>query len=118
MIGAIGMGAWQAVRCAARAIRVAHNEQVYMWECMWRSSTVAPPTATGPLCWVPSLDGYRLDGSHLAGPDRGRNGAVKPGPADPRWSIGGSTGHRHWEKTFRTPRLAARRSGRVRCGIG
>lgn len=33
MTAAIGRRAWRAVRRTASAIRRAHDEQVYMWEC-------------------------------------------------------------------------------------
>jgi hypothetical protein len=69
MMVKIGTHAWRAMRHAARAIRIAHDEQMYMWECLWRSSRAAPPTTTGPLSWVPSLDGHRLAGSYLPGQD-------------------------------------------------
>jgi len=46
------------------AVRMAHHEQVRMWECILLTSGAAPLTAAGPLRWVPSLDGYRLIGSH------------------------------------------------------
>ena len=44
---------------------MANDEQTYMWECLLLTSRAIPLTATGPLRWVPSLDGYRLLGSHL-----------------------------------------------------
>jgi hypothetical protein len=44
---------------------MANNEQVHMWECVLLTSGAVPPTATGPLRWIPSLDGYRLVGSYL-----------------------------------------------------
>ena len=56
---------WLAVRTVIRAVRLAHHEQVYMWECIMLTSGTAPLSAAGPLRWVPSLDGYRLIGSHL-----------------------------------------------------
>jgi hypothetical protein len=54
-----------AARTVIRAVRVAHDEQVRMWECILLTSGAAPLTAAGPLRWVPSLDGYRITGSHL-----------------------------------------------------
>jgi hypothetical protein len=36
-----------------------------MWECLLLSSTAAPPAETGPLRWVPSLEGHQLAGSYL-----------------------------------------------------
>ncbi len=65
--GARGPAFWRAVRAAARALRHIHNEQVFMWECMWRASRV-PVDRAGPLAWEPSLDGPRLTGSHLPVP--------------------------------------------------
>ena len=70
MIAIISRRAWRAIRHAASAIRKAHDEQVYTWECFWRSGRAVPPTTTGPLSWVPSLDGYRLTGSYLPGQDQ------------------------------------------------
>ena len=60
---------WLAVRTVIRAVRMAHHEQVSMWECILLTSGAAPLTAAGPLRWVPSLDGHRLIGSHLPAPD-------------------------------------------------
>jgi hypothetical protein len=54
-----------AVRTVIRPVRLAHDEQVRMWECVLLTSGAAPLTAAGPLRWVRSLDGYRLAGSHL-----------------------------------------------------
>jgi hypothetical protein len=54
-----------AVRTVIRMVKVASDEQVGMWECVLVISGAAPLTAAGPLRWVPSLDGYRLVGSHL-----------------------------------------------------
>ena len=73
--GARDMMAWAgrrlrlAVRTAIRAVRMAHDEQVRMWECVLLTSGAAPLTAAGPLRWVRSLDGYRLAGSHLPAQD-------------------------------------------------
>jgi len=60
---------WLAVRTVIRAVRMAHHEQVNMWECILLTSGAAPLTAAGPLRWVPSLDGHRLAGSHLPAQD-------------------------------------------------
>ena len=60
---------WLAVRTVIRAVRMAHHEQVSMWECIVLTSGAAPLTAAGPLRWVPSLDGDRLAGSHLPAQD-------------------------------------------------
>ena len=79
MIATIGGRAWRAVRLAASVIREAHDEQVYMWECFWRSGRAVPPATTGPLSWVSSLDGYRLAGSYLPGRDqRADGGETRP----------------------------------------
>jgi len=60
---------WLAGRTVIRAVRMAHHEQVSMWECVLLTSGVAPLTAAGPLRWVPSLGSYRLVGSHLPAQD-------------------------------------------------
>lgn len=69
MIAWVGRRLWLAarmvIRTVIRAVRMAHHEQVSMWECVLLTSGAAPPTAVGPLRWVPSLGGYRLAGSHL-----------------------------------------------------
>jgi len=75
---------WLAVRPVISAVRMAHHEQVRMWECVLVTSGVAPLTAAGPLRWVRSLDGYRLEGSHLAaqdpaGAERSGNGLAADG---------------------------------------
>ena len=54
-----------AVRTVIRAVRLAHNEQVRMWECVLETSGAAPLSAAGPLRWVRSVEGYRLVGSHV-----------------------------------------------------
>ena len=53
-----------------RMIRKAHDEQVFMSECFWRSGRAVRRPTTGPLSRVPSLDGCRLAGSYLPGPDQ------------------------------------------------
>ena len=45
-----------------------------MWECVLLTSGAAPLTAAGPLRWVRSLDGYRLDGSHVPAQDPAETG--------------------------------------------
>ena len=65
----VGRCLWLAVRTVVRAARMAHDEQVRMWECVLLTSGAAPLTAAGPLRWVPSLGGYRLVGSHLPAQD-------------------------------------------------
>jgi len=67
---------WLAARWAIRAARKANDEQVYMWERLLLTSRAAPVTATGPLRWVPSLDGYRLVGSHVPAQYPSGNGTV------------------------------------------
>ena len=63
-----GRRLWPAARTVIRAIRMAHDEQVRMWECVLLTSGAAPLSAAGPLRWVPSLGGNRLVGSHLPAP--------------------------------------------------
>jgi hypothetical protein len=65
MIAWIGKRPRLAIRTVIRAVRMANDEQTYMWEYLLLTSRAMPLTATGPLRWVPSLDGYRLLGSHL-----------------------------------------------------
>jgi hypothetical protein len=69
-----GRRLWLAVRTVIRAVRLAHHEQVSMWECILLTSGAAPLTAAGPLRWVPSLDGHRLIGSHLPAQDMTETG--------------------------------------------
>jgi len=71
MIAWIGRQLWLAVRAVSRVVRMAHDQQVQMWECLLLTSKVVPLTATGPLRWVQSLDGYRLVGSHVPAPGPG-----------------------------------------------
>jgi hypothetical protein len=65
MMARAGRCLWPVVRTVIRAVRMAHDEQVRMWECVLLTSGVAPLSAAGPLRWVASLGGYRLTGSHL-----------------------------------------------------
>ena len=65
MMAWIGRCLRLAVLTVIRAVRIANDEQVYMWECLLLTSRAVPTTATGPLRWVPSLDGNRLVGSYL-----------------------------------------------------
>jgi hypothetical protein len=65
MMAWAGRCLWLAVRTVIRAVRMAHDQQVSMWECVLLTSGAAPLTAAGPLRWVPSLGGYLLAGSHL-----------------------------------------------------
>jgi hypothetical protein len=74
MMARAGRRLWLAVRTVTRAVRMAHHEQVRMWECILLTSGAAPLTAAGPLRWVRSLDGYRLAGSHLPAQDPSQTG--------------------------------------------
>jgi hypothetical protein len=74
IMGWVGRRLWLAVRMVIRAVRLAHDEQVRMWECILLTSGAAPLTAAGPMRWVPSLDGYRLAGSHMPAQDPGELG--------------------------------------------
>ena len=65
-----GRRLWLAAWTMIRAVKIAHHEQVCMWECILLTSGAAPLTAAGPLRWVRSLDGDRLAGSHLPAQDR------------------------------------------------
>ena len=69
MMAWAGRRLWLAVRTVIRAVKMAHHEQVYAWECILLTSGAAPLTAAGPLRWVRPLDGYRLAGSHLPAQD-------------------------------------------------
>jgi len=64
-----GRRLWLAAWMVIRAVTMAHDEQVRMWECVLHTTGAAPLTAVGPLRWVSSLGGYRLVGSHLPAPD-------------------------------------------------
>ena len=74
MMARAGRRLWLAVRAVIRAVTMAHDEQVRMWECILLTSGAAPLTAAGPLRWVRSLDGYRLAGSHLPAQDPAETG--------------------------------------------
>jgi hypothetical protein len=69
MVAWAGRCLWLAVRTVIRAVRMAHYEQVRMWECVLLTSGAAPLSAAGPLRWIPSLGGYQLVGSHLPAQD-------------------------------------------------
>jgi hypothetical protein len=69
MMAWAGHRLWLVVRPVIRTVGMAHHEQVRMWECILETSGAAPLTAVGPLRWVRSLDGYRLDGSHVPAQD-------------------------------------------------
>ena len=91
MIAWAGLRLWLAARTVIRAVTMAHDEQVRMWECVLLTSGAAPLTAACPLRWVPSLGGYRLIGSHLPARTRAKRGgnpswrprAKIPAPASP-----------------------------------
>jgi hypothetical protein len=74
MMAWAGRRLWPAVRTVIRAVRLAHDEQVRMWECVLETSGAAPLSAAGPLRWVRSLDGYRLAGSHVPAQDLSETG--------------------------------------------
>jgi hypothetical protein len=68
MIAWVGGHVRLAIKKVTGAARKAIDEQVHMWECVLLSSR-AVVTATGPLRWVSSADGYRLVGSYLSAQD-------------------------------------------------
>jgi len=68
----VGRRAWLAVRTV---IRTANDQQVYMWESVLLTSRAVPPTAIGPLRWVPAPDGDRLVGSYLPALDQSETGS-------------------------------------------
>ncbi len=76
-----------AVRTVIRAVKMAHHEQMSMWECILLTSGAAPLTAAGPLRW--GSVGGRLPARRQppAGPGPKRNRAVtraggrRPDPA-------------------------------------
>ena len=74
MMARAGRRLWLAAWTVIRAVRMAHDEQVHMWECILLTSGAAPLTGAGPLRWVPSLGGYRLAGSHLPAQDPSETG--------------------------------------------
>jgi hypothetical protein len=74
MLAWAGRCLWLAVRMVIRAVQMAHHEQVRMWECILETSGAAPLTAAGPLRWVPSLGGYRLEGGQVPPQDPSETG--------------------------------------------
>ena len=74
MMALAGRRLWPAVRTVIRAVRLAYDEQVRMWECVLETSGAAPLSAAGPLRSVRSLDGYRLVGSHMSAQDPAETG--------------------------------------------
>lgn len=71
-------GAGRCLRLAVRpvicAVKMAHHEQVRMYECVLAPSGIVPLTTVGPLRWVRSIDGCRLEGGHLSAPDPAETG--------------------------------------------
>ena len=65
----------RALRRSALVIRDLHRDLEQASECRWLSAR-APVPRSGPLAWVPSLDGYRLTGDHLAGEPASSSGAA------------------------------------------
>ena len=49
MIAWIGRRLWPAAQMVIRAVRMANDEQVYMWECVLLTSGTASLSAAGPL---------------------------------------------------------------------
>ena len=74
MLASAGRCLWLAARTVIRAVQMAHHEQVYAWECILLTSGAAPLTAVGPLRWVRSVDGYRLEGSQVPAQDPAETG--------------------------------------------
>ena len=66
---------WRAVCRAVQALGRLHGEQVQAWE-VWAQANRATVPAEGPLRWVPTLDGRRLAGRHLAAADDTRTGGA------------------------------------------
>ena len=75
MIAWVGRRVRRAAQKVIRAAKHAHDEQVYAWECVVLANRAAAQTATGPLRWVNSLDGYRLVGSQLPAQDQSETGS-------------------------------------------
>jgi hypothetical protein len=74
MMAWAGRRLWLAAWMVIRAVSMAHDEQVRMWECVLLTSGAAPLSAAGPLRWVRSLEGYRLVGSHVPAQDPAETG--------------------------------------------
>ena len=51
----VGRPLWSAVRTVIRAVRMAHDEQVHMWECLLLTSGAAPLTAAAPPADLPAI---------------------------------------------------------------
>jgi hypothetical protein len=54
MMAWAGRRLWPAARMVIRAVTMAHDEQVRMWECILLTSGAAPLTAAGALALVAS----------------------------------------------------------------
>lgn len=67
MIAALGWLVWRAMRRAGRALQDLNRELEQASESFWLAGRTPVPRS-GPMAWVPSLDGYRLTGSHLPAP--------------------------------------------------
>src|SRR6516162_5613857 len=52
MMAWAGRRLWPAVGTVIRAVTMAHDQQVSMWECVLLTSGAAPLSAAGPLRWV------------------------------------------------------------------
>ena len=74
MMAWAGRCLWLAVRPVICAVRMAFHEQARMWECVLLTSGTVPLTAVGPLRWVRSIGGYRLEGSYLQTQDPAETG--------------------------------------------
>jgi hypothetical protein len=75
MIAWVGRRVSRAVWTVIREAKKAHDEQVSAWESILSANRAVPQTATGPLRWTSSLDGYRLVGSHLPARDQSETGS-------------------------------------------
>jgi hypothetical protein len=56
MMANFGGFLWRALRRSGRALRDLNGDLVQASECFRLSARVAPPRS-GPMAWVPSLDG-------------------------------------------------------------
>ena len=85
MIAWAGRRLWLAAWTVIRAVKMAHDEQVRMWECVLLTSGAAPLTAAGPLRWVRVAGRLPARRQPPAGPGPERNGAVtRAGGRGPR----------------------------------
>ena len=65
MMAWAGRLVWLAAWMMIRAVKMAHYEQVRMWECVLLTSGAAPLTAAGPLRWVCVAERLPAHGSRL-----------------------------------------------------